>query len=86
MYGSQKNHYPCLKCHKNEEKIENDCVLRNDHSIKITQPISMILVSFFSEDNDNDEIKIVIFFNIKVTKSSIPLFGGHPVYILLFIH
>ena len=32
---------------------------RNDHRIKTTQPISMILVSFFSEDNVlSDEIKI----------------------------
>ena len=59
MYGSQKSHYPWLKCHKNEEKIDNDYVLRNDHKIKITQPIPMILVSFFSEDNVlSDEIKI----------------------------
>ena len=47
MYGSQKSHYPWLKCHENEEKIDNDYVLRNDHRIKTTQPISMILVSFF---------------------------------------
>ena len=59
MYGSQKNHYPWLKCHENEDKIDNDFVLRNDHRIKTTQPISMILVSFFSEDNVlSDEIKI----------------------------
>ena len=51
MYGSKKIHYPCLKCHENEEKIDNDHVLRNDHIINTTQPISMILVSFFSEDN-----------------------------------
>ena len=51
MYGSQKSHNPWLKCHKNEEKIDNVCVLRNDHRIKTTQQISIILVSFFSEDN-----------------------------------
>ena len=39
---------PWLKCHENEEKIENDFVLRHDHGIKTTQPISIILVSFFS--------------------------------------
>ena len=58
----QKCHYPWMKCHVNEEKIDTDKVLRNDHIIKTTQPISMILVSFFSE------IKNAIFSSIKVTK------------------
>ena len=65
MYGSQKSHYPWLKCHENEEKIDNGYVLRNDHRIKTTctQPISMILVSFCSEDNVlSDEIKICYIF------------------------
>ena len=48
-------------CHKNEEKSDIDYVLRNDGSrIKTAQPISLILVSFFSEDNVlhvSDEIK-----------------------------
>ena len=62
MYGSQKSHNPWLKCHENEEKIYNDDVFRNDHRIKTTQPISMILVSFFSEDNVlSDEIKMLYF-------------------------
>ena len=65
-----KSHYPLLKCHKNEEKIENDHVLRNDHRIKTTQPISMILVSFFSGDNVLfDDVKkkyLLLFLNIKV--------------------
>ena len=80
IYGSQKSHYPCLKCHENEEKIDNDHVLRNDHRIKTIQPSSMILVLFFSEDNVlSDEIKIyAIFSNIK-RKSSVPLFLGYPV-------
>ena len=44
-------------------EIDNDHVLRNDHSIKITQPISVILVSFFSGDNVlSDEIKICYIF------------------------
>ena len=53
MYESQKSHYPCLKCPENEEKIDNDRVLRNVHRIKTTynQPILMILVSFFSKDS-----------------------------------
>ena len=57
MYGGQKSHNPWMKCHEIEENIENYYVSRNDHRIKITQPISMILVSFFSEDNVlSDEI------------------------------
>ena len=63
MYGSQKSHYPWLKINKNEDKLDNDYVWRNDHRIKITQPISMILVSLFSEDNVlYDEIKICYIF------------------------
>ena len=58
MYGSQKSHYPWLKCHKNEEKFDNIWLwFRNGHRIKTTQPISMILVSLFPEDNVlSDEI------------------------------
>ena len=38
-------------------------VLRNDNKIKTAKPISMILVSFFSEDNVlSDEIKICYIF------------------------
>ena len=64
MYGSQKAHaYPWLKCHENEEKIDNDYVFRNYHRIKTTQPISMIFVSIFSEDNVlSDKIKIYYIF------------------------
>ena len=63
MYGSQKSHYPWLKCHENEEKFDNDYVLSIDHRIKTTQLISMILVSFFTEDNVlSDEIKICYIF------------------------
>ena len=61
MNGSQKSHYPCLKRHENQKPEKNDIVhvLMNDHRIKSTQPISLILVSFFSEDNVlSDEIKI----------------------------
>ena len=54
-----------------------DYVLRNDHRIKTTQPISMILVSFFSEDNVlkllSDEICFNFFFliqwNLFITRS-----------------
>ena len=54
----RKSHYPLLKCHENEEKIDNDFVLRNDHRIKTTQPIAMMSVSFFIEDNVlSNEIK-----------------------------
>ena len=66
------------ECHENEEKIEKDHVLRNDHRIKTTQPISMILVSFFSEDNVlSDENKNAIFSNFKVTKIERSAFEGN---------
>ena len=83
MYGSQKSHYPWLKCHENEDKIDNDYVLRNDHWIKLTQPISMILVSFFSEDNVlSDEIKLCYIFKYQSFKKiEHSAFLGHPVYL-----
>ena len=80
MYGSQKTHNPWLKCHENEEKIENDYVLRNDNRIKTTQPISMILVSFFSADNALSDKKKAIFSNIKVTKIEHSAFLGDTRY------
>ena len=80
MYGSPKSHYPWLKCHENEEKFDNDYVLRNDHRIKITQPIPMILVSFFWEDNVlSDEIKICCIFEYQSNKI-VPLFWDTRYY------
>ena len=74
-----KSYNPWLKRHENEEKNDNDHVLRNDHRFKTTQPISKILVSFFSEDNVlSDEIKICYFSNIKVTKIERSAFFGTP--------
>ena len=82
MYGNQKKHFPWLKCHKYEEKTDNDYVLRNDHRIKTTLPISMILVSFFSKDNVlSDEIKICYIFEYQSNENqAFRFFGGHPVY------
>ena len=36
---------------KNQAKFENDCVTRNGHRIKITQPNSMIFISFSSAED-----------------------------------
>ena len=36
---------------KNEAKFENDCISRNEHRIKLTQPNSIILVSFSSAED-----------------------------------
>ena len=86
----RKANYPWLKCHENEEKMYNDYyVLENDHRIKTTQPISLILVSFFSEDNVlSDEIKICYMFEYQSNENrAFRLFffgggggGGHPAY------
>ena len=79
QYGSQKNHHPWLKCHENDEKIDNDYVLRNGHRIKTIQPISMILVSFFSEDNVlSDEIKICCIFEYQSNANRAFRFFGTP--------
>ena len=70
MYGSQKSHYPCLKiCHENEEKLTITSFWEITIESKLyTEPISMILVSFFSEDNVlSDKIKIYILY-VRVSK------------------
>ena len=43
-------HNALLIGHKNPAKFENDCVSRNGHRIKITQPNLIILVSFSSAE------------------------------------
>ena len=90
MYGSHKSHYPWLKGHENEEEIDNDYVLRNNHRIITTEPISMILVSFFLEDCVlSDEIKICYTSEYQCKKNWAFRFffwgGGHPVYIYFFL-
>ena len=86
MYGSQKSHNPWLKCHENEEKIDND-VFRNYHRIKTTQPISMILVSSFLEDNVlSDEIKICYIFEYQCNKNRAFHVLGDTRYRVFFNH
>ena len=63
-------------------EIVNDYVARNDHKIKTTQPISMILVSFFSEDVLSDFFFNAIFSTIKVTKIERSAFLGDTRYSL----
>ena len=45
-------HKASLIGHKNQAKFENDCISRSGHRFKITQPNSMILVSFSSAEDD----------------------------------
>ena len=72
MYGSQKSHYPWLKCHDNEENIDNVYVLRYDHRIKT-------LVSLFSEDYVVcDEIKICYIFEYQGNENLTFRFWGTP--------
>ena len=72
-----------LKCHENEEKIDNDYVLRNYHKIKTTQPISMILVSFFSEDNVLSDEKKNTYFWISSNGNQAFRFFGDTRYIFI---
>ena len=44
-------HNSSLIGRKNQAKFENDCISRNGHRIRITQPNSMILVSFSSAED-----------------------------------
>ena len=68
MYGSHKSHYPWLKCHENEEKIDNYYVWEITIESKLlNQFVNNLqdLVSFFSEDNIlSNEIKISYIFLI----------------------
>ena len=74
MYGS----------YENEEKIDNDNVLRNDHRSKTTRPISMILVSFFSEDNVlSDEIEMCYIFEHQSNENRAFCFFGTPGIVLV---
>ena len=44
-------HNSSLIGRKNQGKFENDCISRNEHRIKITQPNLLILVSFSSAED-----------------------------------
>ena len=62
---------------KNQAKFENDCVSRNGQRIKITQPNSMILVSFsFAEDALFNDVKNITLLDRRVLK--IHRFLGTP--------
>ena len=61
------------------EKIDDDYVLRNYHRIKTAHPISVILVSFFSEDNAlSDEIKICYIVEYQSNENQAFRFLGTP--------
>ena len=59
QWASPKHHMKGLSwynsmliSHKNQVKLENYCISRNGHRIKITQPNSMILVSLWASAED----------------------------------
>ena len=67
---------------KNQAKFENDCISRNGHRIKITQPNSTILVSFSSaEDALSNDVKQCNTFSSQLDTENQPFhcFGEHPV-------
>ena len=74
-------HNSSLISRKNQAKFENDCISRSGHRFKITQPNSMILVSFSSGENalSNDAKYITRFARKVYWKTAVPLFMGHPV-------
>ena len=73
-------HNSSLIGRKNQAKFENDGLLRNGHRIKITQPNSMILVSFSSVENVlfNDVKKTVTLLARRVLKIRRSAFYGTP--------
>ena len=60
---------------KTRAKFENDCVSKNGHRIKITQPNSMILVSFSSAENVYKNMTLLGQMVLKICRSA---FFGHP--------
>ena len=78
QWASTKDHMEGFSLHNsslignnNQANLENDCISRNGHRIKITQPNLMILVSFFfAEDalSNSEEKKIVTLLARKVLK------------------
>ena len=71
-------HNSSLIGHKNQGKFENDCISRNGHRIKITQPNLMILVSFSSvEDALSNDVKNILLAH-KVLKICCSAFLGTP--------
>ena len=82
VYGSYKkaNNYPSLKCHENEEKIDNDLVLRIAHRIKNTQPIlnQTWYLSFLEDNVLSDKIKIWYIFEYQSNENWAFRFFGTP--------
>ena len=79
MYGSQKSHYPWLKCHKNEEKLTMTMFW------EITVESKLLNQSQWSWYHSFQKAmfylmksKFAIFFNIKVTKIERSTFWGTP--------
>ena len=69
MEGFSLHNY-LLVGRKNQAKFENDCISRNGHRIKITQPNFMILVSFSSEEDAlSNVVKIYHCFNLQGTEN-----------------
>ena len=66
----------------NRAKFENDCISRNGHRIKITQPKLMILVSFsYAEVALSNDVKNITILDRKILKICHSAFFGHPIYI-----
>ena len=85
MKGHSK-HNSSLIGRKIQAKLKNDSVSRNGHRIIITQPNSMLLVSFsFAEDAFIKDLKKNYTFSLQGTETPPFLFfGGHPVYFTIF--
>ena len=68
---------------KNQAKLENACFSRNGHRIKITQPTSMIMISFsFAEDALTKNLTLLARKVLKIRRSD---FFGHPVYAPIYL-
>ena len=70
-----------------KRKVTLTTCLRNDHRIKTSQTISLILVPFFSEDNVlSDEIKIWYIFEYQSNENRAFRFLGDTRYVMTLHH
>ena len=64
---------------KNQAKFENDCISRNGHRVKITQPNSMIFLSFSSAENAlSNDVKQYDIFSLQGTENPSFRYFGTP--------
>ena len=81
-------HNSLLIGRKNRAKFENDCISRNRHRIKITQPNLLMMVSFSSAENalSNDVKKHNTFSSQGTENPPFRFFGTRGIDLIQYSH